>query len=133
MLSLHESVYLERAIEQSESNLQEILQRLNELSLDLLSSSAEQSEEEGMNQAPPFISTPPSSSRICPIHQAGSKTTETCCTHCEVVNLFRKLSLDPCFTTCNADSLIYHCISRLILHFLYNSRWVIREMHTVSF
>ncbi|VDK33323.1 unnamed protein product [Taenia asiatica] len=84
MLSLHESVYLERAIEQSESNLQEILQRLNELSLDLLSSSPEQSEEEGMNQAPPFVPTP-SSSRICPIHQAGSKAAEPCCTHCEAL------------------------------------------------
>ncbi|CDS42415.1 ribosomal protein s14 [Echinococcus multilocularis] len=85
MLSLHESVYLERAMEQSESNLQEILQRLNELSLDLLSSSPEQSEEEGPNQAPSFTSTPSSLSRICPIHQVGVKAAETCCNHCEVL------------------------------------------------
>ncbi|EUB64249.1 Coiled-coil domain-containing protein [Echinococcus granulosus] len=89
MLSLHESVYLERAMEQSESNLQEILQRLNELSLDLLSSSPEQSEEEGPNQAPSFTSTPSSLSRICPIHQAGVKAAETCCNHCEVINSLR--------------------------------------------
>ncbi|KAL5964783.1 hypothetical protein TSMEX_007494 [Taenia solium] len=109
MLSLHESVYLERAIEQSESNLQEILQRLNELSLDLLSSSPEQSEEEGMNQAPPFASTPPSS-RICPIHQAGSKAAEPCCTHCEAVSTASQLATR------------FHCISHPVLYFLYNSK-----------
>ncbi|VDM24569.1 unnamed protein product [Hydatigera taeniaeformis] len=102
MLSLHESVYLERAIEQSESNLQEILQRLNELSLDLLSSSAEQSEEEGLNQTPSFTSAPPSSSRTCPIHQAGSKAVETCCNHCEMVIPVLNLSSYPCVPTCNA-------------------------------
>ncbi|KAM7537645.1 hypothetical protein Aperf_G00000069229 [Anoplocephala perfoliata] len=79
MLSLRESMCFEGAVERSEVNLRDILRRLNELSLDLLPSSPEQSEEEGSSQTSSSDLKRTSSNRICPIHRDSGKSSELCC------------------------------------------------------
>lgn len=88
MLSLRESLYFEGEVERSEVNLRDILRRLNELSLDLLPSTPEQSEEEGTNQTSSTDSKRNSSNRICPIHRDSGKSSELYCNHCETVSFF---------------------------------------------
>ncbi|VDN97075.1 unnamed protein product [Rodentolepis nana] len=85
MLSLRESIFFEGAVEKSENNLRNILRRLNDLSLDLLPTSPEQSEEEGSNQTPPTDTKGISPSWLCPIHRDNGKVSETHCNHCELL------------------------------------------------
>lgn len=87
MLSLRESIYLEGAVEQSERNLREILHRLNDLSLGLLPSNPEPAEVEINSQSSSTALA--SAPWECSIHVDDGKAGETCCGHCEAVDIKR--------------------------------------------
>uniref|UniRef100_A0A5K3EL68 AIP3 domain-containing protein n=2 Tax=Mesocestoides corti TaxID=53468 RepID=A0A5K3EL68_MESCO len=86
LVSLRDSTDMEKSMEQSEDNLQSILRRVNELSLQLLPPCSEQSGEEEPTQIPPSLSLSSKNaieSRMCPIHQDSVKVAEECHNFCE--------------------------------------------------
>lgn len=90
MLSLRESSFFEGCVDQTDSNLRRILERLNELRRKYLSAEQnEQNEKLETEKLPADMSQPAlikSDTWVCPIHQESSKLDGEGCDFYDAVN-----------------------------------------------